>query len=67
MLERAEAGNGIDAPIRLLATIETPRGLRLAAEIASAHPRVAGLQLGLADLFERVEHALAADPNSHEA
>lgn len=52
VLERAEAGNGIDAPIRLLATIETPRGLRLAAEIASAHPRVAGLQLGLADLFE---------------
>lgn len=52
VLERAEAGNGIDAPIRLLATIETPRGLRLAAGIASAHPRVAGLQLGLADLFE---------------
>ena len=52
VLERAESDNGIDAPIRLLATIETPRGLRLAAEIASAHPRVAGLQLGLADLFE---------------
>jgi citrate lyase subunit beta/citryl-CoA lyase len=52
VLERVETGNGIDAPIRLLATIETPRGLRFAAEIASAHPRVAGLQLGLADLFE---------------
>ena len=52
VLERVEAGKGIEAPIRLLATIETPRGLRLAAEIASAHPRVAGLQLGLADLFE---------------
>lgn len=52
VLERVETGNGVDAPIRLLATIETPRGLRLAAEIASAHPRVAGLQLGLADLFE---------------
>jgi citrate lyase beta subunit len=52
MLERVEAGNGVDRPIRLLATIETPRGLRLAAEIASAHPRVAGLQLGLADLFQ---------------
>lgn len=52
VLECAEADHGIDAPIRLLATIETPRGLRLAAEIASAHPRVAGLQLGLADLFE---------------
>ena len=52
MLERVEADKGIEVPIRLLATIETPRGLRLAAEIASAHPRVAGLQLGLADLFE---------------
>ncbi len=51
-LERVEAGKGLAAPIRLLATIETPRGLRLAAQIASAHPRVAGLQLGLADLFE---------------
>lgn len=52
VLERVEAGNGIDRPIRLLATIETPRGLRRAAEIAGAHPRVAGLQLGLADLFQ---------------
>ncbi len=52
MLEQAEAANGLSQPLRLLATIETPRGLRRAAEIASAHPRVAGLQLGLADLFE---------------
>ena len=52
LLERAEAANGIDRPIRLLANIESPRGLRMAAEIACAHPRIAGLQLGLADLFE---------------
>lgn len=52
VLERVEAASGIDRPIRLLATIETPRGLRRAAEIAGAHPRVAGLQLGLADLFQ---------------
>ena len=52
MLERAEAGNGTATPLRLLANIETPRGLRVAAQIAGAHPRVAGLQLGLADLFE---------------
>lgn len=37
---------------RLLVNIETPRGLRHAAEIAAAHPCVAGLQLGLGDLFE---------------
>lgn len=36
----------------LLINIETPLGLRNAADIARAHPRVAGLQLGLGDLFE---------------
>ena len=50
-LERAEAANGVTRPIGLLQNIETPRGLRLAAELAGAHPRVAGLQLGLGDLF----------------
>ena len=38
--------------IRLLVNIESPRGLRRAAELACAHPRVAGLQIGYADLFE---------------
>jgi len=50
-LERAEAGNAIAQPIRLLVNIETPKALRRAAAIATAHPRVAGLQLGLGDLF----------------
>lgn len=50
-LERAEAGNGVTRQIGLLLNIETPRGLRQAAELAAAHPRVAGLQLGLGDLF----------------
>lgn len=36
----------------LLITIETPLALARAAELAAAHPSVAGLQLGLADLFE---------------
>jgi len=52
MLERAEAANGVSQPIRVLATIETPRGLRSAAGIGAAHPRMAGLQVGYADLFE---------------
>ncbi len=38
--------------IGILANIESPRGLRVAAEIAGADPRVVGLQLGLGDLFE---------------
>ncbi|MCX2861569.1 CoA ester lyase [Paucibacter sp. PLA-PC-4] len=51
-LADVEAARGIAQPLALLANIETPRALRHAAEIASAHPRVAGLQLGLGDLFE---------------
>lgn len=39
-------------PVKILATIESPRGLRLAASIACAHPLLMGLQLGFADLFE---------------
>ena len=52
VLARHEAARRIEQPIRILANIESPRGLRLAAEIAAAHPRVVGLQLGLGDLFE---------------
>jgi citrate lyase beta subunit len=38
--------------LRLLVNIETPAAFRRSYEIASAHPCVAGLQLGLGDLFE---------------
>jgi citrate lyase subunit beta/citryl-CoA lyase len=66
-LEHAERRNGVERPIDLLVNIETARALRLAAEIAGAHPRVAGLQLGLADLFESI-HAERRDPvNVHAA
>lgn len=51
-LAQLETERGLTRPIGILATIESPRGLRCAAEIAQAHPRVAGLQLGFADLFE---------------
>ena len=39
-------------PIGILANIESPKALRLAAEIASASPRVQGLQVGYGDLIE---------------
>ena len=52
VLESIEKGAGLDEPMRLLVNIETPRAVRLAWELARAHPRVAGLQLGLTDLFE---------------
>lgn len=51
-IEKAERANGVTRPVQLLINIETPRALRIAHELAAAHPRVAGLQLGLADLFE---------------
>lgn len=51
-----EAAAALDATgatqIRLLVNIETPRGLRRAAELALAHPRICGLQIGYADLLE---------------
>ena len=51
-LEQAERGNQAATPIKLLLNIESPGALRTAHALASAHPRVAGLQLGLGDLFE---------------
>ncbi len=51
-LARLEAERRFARPIGILANIESPRGLRLAAEIACADLRVAGLQIGIADLFE---------------
>lgn len=39
-------------PVDILANIESPRALRLAAEIATASPRVVGLQAGWGDLIE---------------
>lgn len=51
-LARMERDRGIGRQIGILANIETPRGVRLAAEIACAHRRIVGLQLGFGDLFE---------------
>ncbi|HEY0684197.1 MAG TPA: CoA ester lyase [Steroidobacter sp.] len=50
VIDRAFTDAGLRPSLRILANIESPKGLRHAAEIA-AHPRVAGLQLGYADLF----------------
>lgn len=63
LIERIEAELGLPAGPRLLLNIETPRGLLAAAAIAAAHPRVAGLQLGLGDLFE--PYGIARDEPGH--
>ena len=51
-LAKIERERQLSRPIGILANIESPRGLRLAAEIATADPRVVGLQAGFADLLE---------------
>lgn len=53
-LDRAE--RGVKAiPASILANIESPKALRLAAEIATASSRVVGLQAGWGDLIEPLD------------
>jgi citrate lyase beta subunit len=49
-----ESSRSITTPLRILPTIESPRGLRMAAEIAKASQRIFGLQIGFADLLEPI-------------
>src|SRR5262249_10226951 len=51
LLDRLE-GDGGPSRTRILVNVETPKALRNAASLAAAHPRVAGLQIGYADLLE---------------
>jgi citrate lyase subunit beta/citryl-CoA lyase len=51
-IARIEQSRGVAAPVGILANVETPRAFRLAAEIAGADARIAGLQLGFGDLLE---------------
>jgi citrate lyase beta subunit len=52
-LAKAERGvEARDEPVAVMPNIESPRALRLAAEIALASPRVVGLQAGWGDLIE---------------
>lgn len=50
-VERLEAERGLRRPVGLLVNIESARGVRLAADLAAAHSRVVGLQIGYGDLF----------------
>jgi citrate lyase beta subunit len=52
LLTKIERERGLENSVALLVTIESPRGLRCAAELARSSPRILGLQLGFADLFE---------------
>jgi citrate lyase beta subunit len=60
-----ELERGVTGLLGILPTVETPRGLRLAAEIACASTRVIGLQMGFADLLEPIgiasNHVFARD------
>ncbi|MGE5095669.1 MAG: HpcH/HpaI aldolase/citrate lyase family protein [Betaproteobacteria bacterium] len=46
---------GTREDVGILVNIETPRALRLAAELAGASPRVRGLQVGYGDLIEPLD------------
>lgn len=52
VMKGIEDKNQLSTPIRMLLNIETPTAVRNAYELASADPRVEGLQLGFGDLFE---------------
>lgn len=51
LLAHIEQDSGRTTPIRIVPTIETAQGLRRAAAIAKASPRVLALQLGAGDLL----------------
>ena len=65
MLTRYEAERGITTSIRILANIESPRGLRLATEIAGSDARLMGLQIGFGDLFGPLGIDPLDEPASH--
>jgi len=50
-IEKLCRERSITQPIGILANIESPLGLRMAAEIALSHPSLVGLQIGYGDLF----------------
>ena len=51
-LSEAEREERVTVPAAILVNIESPRAYRLAAELATASPRVIGLQAGWGDLIE---------------
>ncbi|WP_422016057.1 HpcH/HpaI aldolase/citrate lyase family protein [Roseateles sp.] len=65
LLGELEAAAGLTAPVDLLVNIESAAALHRAADIGAAHPRVAGLQLGLADLYEPLGIARHDPANVH--
>ncbi len=64
-LQAAEAAAGGLPPLALLINIESAAALLRAAEIGAADARVAGLQLGLADLYEPLGIARGEPANVH--
>ena len=53
-LGKVERAYGVE-PVSIMPNIESPKALRLAAEIATASPRVVGLQAGWGDLIEPLD------------
>jgi len=54
-MNQVEREAHVSVPAAILVNIESPRAFRLAAELAAASPRVAGLQAGWGDLIEPLD------------
>lgn len=50
-IDRLEGERAVKRSIGILVNVESARGVRLAADLAGAHSRVVGLQIGYGDLF----------------
>ena len=66
-MNQAEVNNKVAEPAGILATIESPAGVRRAARIGAAHSRIVGLQLGLNDLFDSLNIDRRDAANVHAA
>ena len=60
LLDHVERQHRFPDAVQILATIESPAGIRRAAEIATAHPRLAGLQFGVGDFV--IAMGMVANP-----
>ncbi len=60
LLDHVERQHRFRDRVQILATIESPAGIRRAVEIAAAHPRLAGLQFGVGDFA--IAMGMAANP-----
>src|SRR5690606_13155982 len=65
LLDHVEGKAAFKAPVRIMATIESPAGLANVREIAKASPRLVALQLGFGDLLATRGIARSVEATAH--